>query len=659
MHSDDCHLLVLTNSVTSDSSYSLLHTVFHNVLYISTDKDIIQECQNIQQTNSFIFIIIDEECYSEIALYQLLYSILQAVQTENINQTAAIVYSSRNSSEFMLKCLEHGAVDFILKPFHQSIVNTMFLNFRRTHRQLSQGIHQTHFTAADRIVTNPVGNTGNQDEIWSLFQERIQSLYDVDNSNLLNQSITEYFTPKSIISLSTLKPILSDRDTELRSSICSWNFAPFDYSTDELIQCAFIIIKYILDLPDLEYITVKDNDLYKFLIDVANMYHSLNPYHNFRHAVDVMQAIFYFLCQMGVIPPPTTSTIINPMTCGNYSWLKDENKMKDLIKPLDALALVLASIGHDVGHPGVNNVFMVKTSTPLAILYNDQSVLESFHSMMFYNLLRRHCFQSFTFWRTKEECTWFRKIIVKSILATDMGLHNDYVLKIQDQKTRLDKHPVDLDNRDQKENELITIYGALIKCADISNCARPFPIAKRWAEILAEEFYEQGDLEKELGLDVAPINERKKVSMEDFQLGFKEKIAFTLFKSVANVLPDMNFMPDTLENNCKIWANKKKHCHDSGVGDEICTIDKSTQDHFSDHLDSDHCSNIKNQSQSTLPSSQLQQQEEGQEQRYEENVQDEYQQQHQNQQEPIYTTILKKKSKQNSENSPSCHCTIL
>lgn len=103
------------------------------------------------------------------------------------------------------------------------------------------------------------------------------------------------------------------------------------------------------------------DDLYEFFIDVANMYHSLNPYHNFRHAIDVMQAIFYFLCQMGVIPPPMESSIIiNPMTCGDYSWLKENNKMKDLIKPLDALALVLASIGHDVGHPGVNNMFMVK-----------------------------------------------------------------------------------------------------------------------------------------------------------------------------------------------------------------------------------------------------------------------------------------------------------
>lgn len=51
----------------------------------------------------------------------------------------------------------------------------------------------------------------------------------------------------------------SERISELRSSVCSWNFAPFDYSTDELIQCAFIILRYILDLPALEDIIIEDS----------------------------------------------------------------------------------------------------------------------------------------------------------------------------------------------------------------------------------------------------------------------------------------------------------------------------------------------------------------------------------------------------------------
>jgi hypothetical protein len=225
------------------------------------------------------------------------------------------------------------------------------------------------------------------------------------------------------------------------------------------------------------------------------MYQPLNPYHNFRHAVDVMQSTFYFLCRIGVLslmdpqasPAPTT-TDKNP---GCYDWLENGAAMKDLITPLDALALILASIGHDVGHPGVNNMFMVsrigafspskhaniqmvglqiRTATPLALMYNDRSVLESFHAMVFFNILQRHCFRRLTEWQTTAKYNRFRKIVVQSILATDMGMHDDYVNKIQRQRERLDTSPVDVSNNDRAEEEILLICGSLIKCADIGNC---------------------------------------------------------------------------------------------------------------------------------------------------------------------------------------------
>jgi hypothetical protein len=62
-------------------------------------------------------------------------------------------------------------------------------------------------------------------------------------------------------------------------------------------------------------------------------------------------------------------------------------------------------------------------------------------------------------------------------------------------------------------------------------------VAKEWAEILQREFFAQGDLERELGLSVLPINDRGKIPLEDFQLGFKKNIAEKLFVAVANVLP--------------------------------------------------------------------------------------------------------------------------
>ena len=43
---------------------------------------------------------------------------------------------------------------------------------------------------------------------------------------------------------------------------------------------------------------------------------------------------------------------------------------------------------HDVGQPGVNNVFYVKTRHPVAIRYNDKSVLENMHLAITYECIR-------------------------------------------------------------------------------------------------------------------------------------------------------------------------------------------------------------------------------------------------------------------------------
>lgn len=62
--------------------------------------------------------------------------------------------------------------------------------------------------------------------------------------------------------------------------------------------------------------------------------------------------------------------------------------------------------------------------------------------------------------------------------------------------------------------------------------ARPFPRAFEWAQILVEEFACQGDLERELGLPVLPMNDRSKIVLEDSQIGFIKFIALGLFESI-------------------------------------------------------------------------------------------------------------------------------
>jgi hypothetical protein len=54
------------------------------------------------------------------------------------------------------------------------------------------------------------------------------------------------------------------------------------------------------------------------------------------------------------------------------------------------LACLLAAAAHDYGHPGVGNGFLITTSHPLALRYNDQSVLEHHHLAETFRLLQVH-----------------------------------------------------------------------------------------------------------------------------------------------------------------------------------------------------------------------------------------------------------------------------
>jgi hypothetical protein len=185
-------------------------------------------------------------------------------------------------------------------------------------------------------------------------------------------------------------------------------------------------------------------------------YNGFVPYHNFRHAVDVLQASFNFLVQIGSLPP-------YPLQDGVDTTPRPRSPLATLLQPFEALTLLISAIGHDVGHPGVNNGFLVTLNAPLAQLYNDRSVLESFHCAAFSQILRRY-------WPAAFENTKMRSLIISSILATDMGLHFDYMTKLESLQEKLHKkNSTEEWNGRTVEKETALACALLIKCADISN----------------------------------------------------------------------------------------------------------------------------------------------------------------------------------------------
>lgn len=197
-------------------------------------------------------------------------------------------------------------------------------------------------------------------------------------------------------------------------------------------------------------------------------YNSFVLYHNFRHAVDVLQSVFHSLVQIGSLPPYPAGADPSP-------FAHQKSPIAQLVGPFEALSLLISAIGHDVGHPGVNNMFLVKLNAPLAQLYNDQSVLEAFHCAAYSQILRRH-------WPAAFLDKSLRKLMISTILATDMGVHSDYMQQLGNLQERVHETK-DMDVWAPKDVDWARtlVCGLLIKCADISNvvssitrpCCRP------------------------------------------------------------------------------------------------------------------------------------------------------------------------------------------
>ena len=67
----------------------------------------------------------------------------------------------------------------------------------------------------------------------------------------------------------------------------------------------------------------------------------------------------------------------------------DENKIEN-ISELDIVSLIIAALGHDVGHPGLTNNFLINSRDELSTIYNDRSVLENYHCAKTFQLLENN-----------------------------------------------------------------------------------------------------------------------------------------------------------------------------------------------------------------------------------------------------------------------------
>ena len=58
----------------------------------------------------------------------------------------------------------------------------------------------------------------------------------------------------------------------------------------------------------------------------------------------------------------------------------------------------------------------------------------------------------------------------------------------------------------------------MVHCSDLSNPTKPLDIYRQWVDRIMEEFFRQGDREREIGMEISPMCDRYNATIEKSQV---------------------------------------------------------------------------------------------------------------------------------------------
>ena len=243
---------------------------------------------------------------------------------------------------------------------------------------------------------------------------------------------------------------------------------------------------------------VAPRDLLRFVSMLRDSYLP-NPFHSYRHGLMVMHKSFLIAVK---------------------------SSLHRYTSRLDLFALLLAAAGHDVGHLGRSNAYEMASESPLALLYNNRSVLESHHCATLFKLFNQYGMLDGL---SRPQRAYVRQIIIDAITTTDMAHHNalhgnlkglvDEKLPLLDAAARVQKAqaaeggaaaaaagPADKKSREAAA-ELTRSRSVLLQCvvhaADLCTPTLPFQKSLGWVQALGTEFRDQVELERQKGLPLS------------------------------------------------------------------------------------------------------------------------------------------------------------
>ena len=324
-------------------------------------------------------------------------------------------------------------------------------------------------------------------QVYRRQSKKYSSYLEMNNLSLLMNSNEDIIMNDSLENMISPSIIASLSDQMEKIASCDFDIFELNKLLNKKTSI-YLAMEILSRLAIVDNGGIPHNILFDFVKEIVSHYDRVKAiYHNDLHAGDVMQTVY---------------TI----------FVKGKLNVKMKLSELDIFAILVAALCHDYKHPGTNNAYNINARTKYAMRYNDLHVLESYHISQTFKVLSNkkfNIFQNFS----PEEYRISRRRMIDAVISTDMAKHTKVITAaktktelydiikgknftkifedIPEDETKTNKQLIDLYDRQQ------CLLNMIIHTSDISNPAKPDKVSSQWTQRVYDEFFVQGDLEKE------------------------------------------------------------------------------------------------------------------------------------------------------------------
>ncbi|XP_042545617.1 cone cGMP-specific 3',5'-cyclic phosphodiesterase subunit alpha' isoform X1 [Dipodomys spectabilis] len=338
----------------------------------------------------------------------------------------------------------------------------------------------------------------------------------------LNIDVIEDCEEKQLLKI--LEEELPDPRT---TDLYEFHFSDFPITEHELVKCG---LRLFFEIKVVEKFKVPVEVLTRWMYTVRKGYRSVT-YHNWRHGFNVGQTMFTLL-----------------MT----------GRLKRYYTDLEAFAMLAAAFCHDIDHRGTNNLYQMKSISPLAKLHGT-SILERHHLEYSKTLLQDESLNIFQNLNKRQFETVIHLFEV-AIIATDLALYfkkRTMFQKIVDacEQMKTEEDAIRYVSTDPTKKEII--MAMMMTACDLSAITKPWEVQSQVALLVANEFWEQGDLERTV-LQQQPIpmmDRNKKDELPKLQVGFIDFVCTFVYKEFSRFHEEITPMLSGLQSNRVEWKS--------------------------------------------------------------------------------------------------------